>query len=55
MEEIRSNEELASDIQVEIQALGIDIVKSLRYIQMLLESLLGALLLLGIIATIHFW
>lgn len=47
----KSPEELIADIEIEIQALGINLVGSLRIVQLLLYGLL----ILGIVALIHFW
>jgi len=49
--EDKSHEELANDIQVEIQALGINIEHSLSTVKVLLFGIF----VLGIIALVHFW
>lgn len=49
--EIKSNEELASDMQIEIQALGINIESSLSIVKLLLIGII----ILGIVALVHFW
>ena len=51
IDDIKSKEELASDMQVEIQALGINIESSLGVVKLLLL----AILILGIVALVHFW
>ena len=51
IDDIKSNEELASDMQVEIQALGINIESSLSIVRLLLLGIL----ILGIVALVHFW
>lgn len=51
IDDIKSKEELASDMQVEIQALGINLESSLGVVKLLL---LGNLIL-GIVALVHFW
>lgn len=47
----KSNEDLTSDIQIEIQALGINLESSLGVVKILLFGIL----IVGIIALIHFW
>ena len=47
----KSSEELTSEIQTEIQALGINIEHSLAAIKLLLLGIL----ITGIIALVHFW
>lgn len=51
IEDMRSNEELASDIQTEVQALGINFEHSLMGV----KGLLLMILILGIISLVHFW
>jgi len=51
IDDIKSKEELASDIQIEIQALGINIKSSLGIVILLLLGIF----ILGVIALVHFW
>jgi len=50
-DDIKSPEEIASGIEVEIQALGINLGNSLSVIQFLLLGIL----ILGIVSLVHFW
>jgi hypothetical protein len=51
IDDIKSKEELASDMQVEIQALGINLESSLNVVKLLLLGIF----ILGIVALVHFW
>lgn len=51
IDDVKSKEELVDDIQVEIQALGMIIESSLGVVRMLLL----VLVILGIVALVHFW
>lgn len=51
IDDIKSKEELTSDIQIEIQALGINFERSLG----VLKLQMFIILVLGVIALVHFW
>lgn len=51
MDDFKSSEELTQDIQIEIQALGINLKNSLGSISILLLMIL----ILGVITLVHFW
>lgn len=51
IDDIKSKEELASDMHIEIQALGINFDRSLGVLK--LQMFMA--LVLGVIALVHFW